>query len=209
MNKDFMLLNDDTIEVINENGVEINRGEFKNNNVKNILLAENKIEMVEILKEKFELIKEGNKKVINMSNYMLKYQFVVLIIALFVGFIYGVVSHPSYFLIYGIYNSIIALAGALIPITITTIYYSILKPIAKSKLKKTEKILTKTNEMKKEYEKELQVEKERVSTNTLEKLVKVSLEEETIAIANQIVDEVIKFNNEEIIQKGKIRIRKR
>lgn len=74
MNKDFMLLNDDTIEVINENGVETNRGEFKNNNVKNILLAENKIEMVEILKEKFELIKEGNKKVINMSNYMLKYQ---------------------------------------------------------------------------------------------------------------------------------------
>ena len=155
MNKDFMLLNDDTIEVTNEKGIETNRGEFENNNVKNILLAENKVEIVELLEDKLESIKHENKKVINISNNMLKFQIILAISAQLFGFINGVVSNPSYFLIYGINNSIIALVGTLLPIATTTIYFSIVKPITKSKIKKTEKLLTKTNEMKKEYEKEL------------------------------------------------------
>jgi len=53
MNKDFMLLNDNTIEVTNEYGQEINRGEF-DNNVEDILLSENKIEIVEKIEEKSE-----------------------------------------------------------------------------------------------------------------------------------------------------------
>lgn len=209
MNKDFMLLNDDTIEVTNEKGIEINRGEFKNNNVKNILLAENKVEIVELLEGKLESIKEGNKKVINMSNYMLKFQLVLIALAPLVGFVYGAVTNPSRYLVYGIYNSIVALAGALIPITINTIYYSIVKPVTKSKIKKTEKLLTKTNEMKKQYEKELEDEKKKVGTNNLERLEKKSLELETLDIAKQLVDEIIRFNEEEINKKGKIRIRKR
>ena len=140
MNKDFMLLNDDTIEVTNENGVETNRGEFKNNNAKNILLAENKVEIVELLEGKLESIKDGNKKVINMSNYMLKFQLVVIILAALFGFVNGAVTNPSRYLVYGIYNSIVATVGALIPITITTVYFSIIKPISKRKLKKTEKL---------------------------------------------------------------------
>ena len=43
----------------------------------------------------------------------------------------------------------------------------------------------------------------------MERLVKVSLEEETITLAQQIVDEITIFNEEEIKNKEKIRIRKR
>ena len=50
MNKDYMLLNDNTIEVTNEESIETNRGLFENNNAKGVLLAENKVEMTDNFK---------------------------------------------------------------------------------------------------------------------------------------------------------------
>lgn len=105
MNKEFMLLNYNTIEITNEEGKEINRGEFENNNVKGVLLSENKVEMIE----------------------------------------------------------------------------------------KLEEIL----------------EKEKVTSNSLEPLVKVSLEKETNAMVTQIAEELKMYYEENLKQKGKVKIRKR
>ena len=79
MNRYFMLLNDNTIEVTNEEGIEINRGEFENNNVKGILLAENKVEITDIFKQYFDREVSENNKVLKLSISMLKLQGVLRI----------------------------------------------------------------------------------------------------------------------------------
>lgn len=164
MNKEFMLLNDNTIEVTNEYGQEINRGEF-DNNVEDILLSENKIEIVEKIEEKLEKENIENKGVVFLSNGMLKFQIILIILAPIVGFTHGAILHPSDYIIYGIYESIYTLLWVGIPISITTIYYSIIKPIYKKKIKKIETILTKTADMKKNYKEELMEVKQKKKLN--------------------------------------------
>ena len=211
MNKDFMLLNDNTVEVTNEEGLEINRGDFKTDNVKDILLAENKIEIVENIEKQLKKEQFENEKVILLSNCMLVFSTVLLILSPIIGLISGMISYPNNYIIAGIINSIYWFASAIIPIGAAKIYWNIAKLIFKKKRKNTEMKFTKTNNMKKEYEKELEVAKEKVVTNTLEiePLVKVSLEEETINVAKQVKEELKQFTDENIKQKGKTRIRKR
>lgn len=209
MNKEFTLLNDNTIEVINEEGIETNRGQYENNNIKNILLCENKIEIIETIEEKLEKVNTENKKVIFLANGMLITSAIMVVLFVLGGFVYGAVTHPNDFINFGILRSIECFVGAIIPATIEAIYFGIIKPIFKKRIKKTEKILNKTNTMKKEYEKELSTEKEKVLSNTLEPLVKVSLEEETNIIAKQMSEELIKYHQENIKQRGKVKIRKR
>lgn len=209
MNKEFMLLNDNTIEVTNEEGKEINIGTFENNNVKNILLAENKIEIIETTEEELEKANIENKKVVFLANGMLITSATILVLSVLGGFIYGAVSQPNDFITFGILRSIECFAGTIIPVTTQTIFFGIIKPIYKKRIKKIEKILNKTNTMKKEYEEELSIEKEQISSHTLEPLVKVSIEEETYTMAKQMADDIIEYYQENSKQRGKTKIRKR
>lgn len=209
MNKEFMLLNENTIEVTNDEGKKINRGEFINNNVKDILLSENKVEIVEKIEEKLEKANTENKKVVFLANGMIITSAAMVVLSILGGFVYGAVTNPNDFITFGILKSIECFVGAIIPATVVTIYFGIIKPIYKNKIKKTEKILNKTNTMKQEYEKELSAEKEKVLSNTLEALVKISLEEETNIIAKQMSEEIIKYHEENIRQRGKVKVRKR
>jgi len=209
MNQDFMLLKDNTVEVTNEEGKEINRGKFENNDIKNILLVENKVEMIETIEEQLEKQYIENRKVVFLANGMLIISAVILALAVLGGFAYGAISHPSDYLTYGMVRSIEGFSGAIIPTTIVTIYCSIIKPIYKKQIKKIEKILNKTNAMKKECEEELQIEKEKLVTNTLEPLVKISLERENCDIATQITEELTQYCEENIQKRGKVKVRKR
>ena len=211
MNKDFMLLNDNTIEITNEYGQEINRGEFKNNNVKDILLSENKVELAEEIQKAFNDELNQNEKVLTMTSYMLKFQGVLIIGLPLFGFVYGALSNPSsMWVYYGIQESITAIAGSIIPIAISTIYWCAIRPKYKKNKRKMEIILSKTEEIKKESEEELTKEKEKVVTySPLEPLVKVSLEEETYGIAVQMTKDLITHTEEMIQNKVKTRIRKK
>lgn len=209
MNQSFRLLNDNTIEVTNENGNEINRGQFENNNAKGILLAENKIEMIETIEEQLENKNIENKKVVFLANGMIVTSAAMVVLFVLGGFVYGAVTHPSDFITFGILSSIECFVGTSIPASIAVIYFSIIKPIYKKQIKKLEKILNKTNKMKKEYEEELQIEKEKVVTNTLEPLVKISLSKENCDIATQITQDLTQYCEENIQKKGKVKVRKR
>ena len=211
MNKDFMLLNDNTIEITNEYGQEINRGEFKNNNVKDILLSENKVELAEEIQKAFNDELNQNEKVLTMTSYMLKFQGVLIIGLPLFGFAYGALSNPgSMWIYYGIQESITAIAGSIIPIAISTIYWCAIRPKYKKNKRKMEIILSKTEEIKKESEEELTKEKEKVVTYwPLEPLGKVSLEEETYGIAVQMTKDLITHTEEMIQNKVKTRIRKK
>ena len=209
MNKDYMLLNDNTIEVTNEEGIEINRGEFKNNNVKGILLAENKIEITEELKKRFDKEINENNEVLKMSSKMLKFQVFIFVGLPLFGFLYGAITNPDTWLMYAISESIYAFAGSLIPISTAAIYWSIIRPKYKKNIKDFNIIINKTENMKKEYEKELEKEKEKVVSSTLEPLVKVSIEKETNEIAKQVSEKLIDYCNQNIKQRGKVKVRKR
>ena len=209
MNKDFMLLNDNTIEVTNENGVEINRGEFPNNNVKGILLAENKIEITEIFKRGFSKMLEENKKVVWLSKSMLKVQPVVLVALPVLTFLFGAMSNPNTWLISGISNATSGLAGLIIPVAISTIYWCIIRTLYKKKTKEIEALFKKAEDIKEKSEEKLIKEKAKILTETLQPLVKVSLEEQTNAIKTQVAGELIEYYDENIKQRGKIRTRKR
>lgn len=209
MNKDFMLLNDNTIEVTNENGLEINKGEFENNNVKGILLAENKIEIIEIFKRGFSKMLEENTKVVWLSNSMLKLQPIVLVSIPALSFLFGAISNPDSWLIGGISNATSGIAGLIIPIAVYTIYWCIIKVKYKKKTQEIEIYLEKTENIKKTSEEELTKEKNKISEEKIEPLVKFSLEEETNTIADQIAEELKNYYQENIKQRGKIKVRKR
>lgn len=209
MNKDFMLLNDKTIEVTNEVGLEINRGEFENNNVKGILLAENKIEITDNFKQHFDREISENNKVLKMSSSMLKFQIVLFVALPLFCFLHGALTNPNTWLIHAIAESVYAFEDIIIPIATATIYWSIIRPKYKKSIKDFNMLIDKTEDMKKEYEKELEFEKEKVVSNTLEKLVKVSLKEENETIINQIAEELRKYHQENLRQSGKVKVRKR
>ena len=209
MNKDYMLLNDNTIEVTNEEGIEINRGEFKNNNVKGILLAENKVEIVEKIEKQLNKEQHENEKIIFLSNNMLKYSTIILVLYPLIGFIIGAIAYPGDYVMAGISNSIHWFVSALIPSCVIKIYFHILKPFFKKKIKSIHTKLNKSKNMKKEYEQELEKEKEKVVSSTLEPLVKVSIEKETNEIAKQVSEKLIDYCNQNIKQRGKVKVRKR
>ena len=209
MNRYFMLLNDNTIEVTNEEGIEINRGEFENNNVKGILLAENKVEITENFKKVFDRELFENKKFLKLSISMLKLQGVLTIAIPVFGFLHGAISNPNTWIIDRILESVSACSGAIIPIAISTIYWSVVIAIYKKNIKKFTALINKGEVLKKESERELTTEKNKIFANTLEPLVKVSLEEETDIIAKQMSEELIKYHQENIKQRAKVKIKKR
>lgn len=209
MNKEFMLLNDNTIEVTNEEGKEINRGEFENNNVKGILLAENKVEITEKFKKAFDKELSENNEALKLSSNMLKLQAVFIVAMPAFGFLFGAISNPSTWIIHGIFESIYAFVGSIIPITTATIYWSIIRPKYKKNKIRIETILDKNEDIKKESERELITERNKVIANTLKPLVKVSLEEETYAITRQMSKELIMYTEENMTRKPKLKIRKR
>ena len=209
MNRDFMLLNDNTIEVTNEEGIEINRGEFENNNVKGILLVENKIEITDNFRKRFDKEINDNNEVLKLSNNMLKFQIFMLVGPPTFGFLYGAITNPNTWLIHAISESIYAFVGSIIPIVTATIFWSIIRPKRKKNIRNFNILINKTEDMKKEYEKELEIEKEKIMSDTLEPLVKVSLEEETNVIARQVSQELIKYHQENIKRRGKVKVRKR
>lgn len=209
MNKTFMLLNDNTIEITNEKGVEINRGKFENNNVKGILLAENKIEIIDRFKKSFDKEMIEIKKILNISKNMLKLQVFLIVASPIYGFLFGAISNPSTWINNGIYESINAIAGSIFPVATATVYWAAIIPKYRKNIRELEVLINKGEEIRKESGKELVEEKNKTSNNTLELLVKVSLEEETNAIKEQLADELLKSFDENIKQRGKIRVRKK
>lgn len=208
MNKDFMLLNDGTYDITDEKNNIINRN-IENKSVKEFLLSENKIEIINNIIDKLNIKIKTYSDIINLSNKMIKFQPLVVIIVSFIGFINGCISHPDYFLIYGIYNSIYATLTSLIPVTITTLYYNIIKRIYKRGINIEQNILDKANKLKTNYDEEMQLIK--TTEEVIEPIVKISLVDETNIIKTNIEDELYfsYYRKEDTNKKIKSRIRKR
>ena len=157
MNVEYMKLSDETTAVTNENGIINKRDEDVSSNE---LLIENKIETVDnaINQIKKKLI--DWKGVVFTSKRMLIYQPILLVVFPLLGYAFG-----------GLNGAINLLANTLILFIPATIYWGIVLPISKKKLKGYECKLEKAEELKTEYKKELEKEKKIVTKkeNTINK----------------------------------------
>lgn len=209
MHKDFMLLNDNTIEVTSGDGIETNRGEIINNNVKGILLAENKVKILEIFKKSFDKEIDETNKMIYISKWMLILQPVFIEVISMFGFLYGAIFHLEMWPIYGLINSFLVFKDLIIPTTISMFYWVYTRQKNKVQKRRMETVLNKIEEIKKESEIELINERNIITSNNLEPIVRISLEEETEDMMIQITKELITYAEENMKKNGKIRIRKR
>lgn len=152
MNKEFKILEDGNIEVIDEKGQITKR--YCSNSIQNELLSENKSELIENkLNDAQKKLKE-NKKVVDLSKWMLIFQPIIIGIASIIGFIQGAILNTGNILIGGLYNALyLGLFTSFIAI-IPTVYWAIIKKIFKKKIKNNETMITSINIIKKNFEKE-------------------------------------------------------
>lgn len=153
MNKECIVLSNGNIAITNENG-NITTKTY-NDNFKQILLTENKIEIMDNKLNKLNKDLHDQEGVIFLSKWMLRLQPIIILSIFLAMFIYGGVTSPDDFLMQGTLNGV---AGSLFSAVIcgpATVYYSILKPIYKRKANKTRNKISVVTKMKEDYTKEL------------------------------------------------------
>lgn len=134
MNKEFMVLSDGNLAVTDESG-HISKRTYDDNS-QEILLTENKIEIIDNKLEKQKKNLHDQEGVVFLSKWMLISQPILLLLISTGMFIYGGVTSPSDFLTYAIFNGVKGLVYGSICCGTVAIYYSIVKPIYKKKFVK-------------------------------------------------------------------------
>ena len=197
MNKEYMILNDGNVAVTNENG-HISKKLFTDN-FEGILLLENKIEIVDNKIQKLKKDLHDQEGVVFLSKWMLIVQPILLLLISGGMFIYGGLTSPSDFITYAVYNGVKGLVYGTLIFGTAAIYFSIVKPIYKKKVKKTRNEFLIASRLKQNYEKELSDIKEKqltIESPTISVNEPVSLIEQTNNMELQFNDEFSKTYSE-------------
>ena len=193
MNKEFIILSDDSIAVTNELG-HINKRTY-NDNSKEVLLSENKIEITDNKLQKLNKDFQNQEGVIFLSKKMM-ITLPILILLISSGmFIYGGLTSQGNFITHALSEGIEGLIYSSLIFGSTTIYFSIIKNIYKKKINKTRSKITIVEKLKEDYQQELSLIKEQqlakkspdISLNTPKSLTK-----ETYIIKKEIDKEINK-----------------
>lgn len=210
MNKEFMVLSDGNLAVTNESGNISKR--TSDNNSQEILLAENKIEIIDNKLEKLKKNLHDQEGVVFLSKWMLISQPILLLLISTGMFIYGGVTSPSDFLTYALYNGVKGLVYGTICCGTAATYFGIVKPIYKKKVRKTNSEIIISQKLKEDYEKELTDIKEKqltIEPPTISINEPISLVEKTNAMETQINEEISKNYTETLSQQPKKLVLKR
>ena len=184
MNIEYRWLSDNEVEVVDGIGQRIKRV-YDKNNIQDVLLLENKIEMMDNRLDDLNKRIYENEKVIWLSNKMLKFQpFMILICTLIsslYGFISGGLSHVSEFMTYaiynGLYNGVQGLLWSLVAVSVVSIYFVIVKLIYKKNIKKNQIEKNILRDLRKQYEKELtmEIQKQHIVSESFSKMIVLPL----------------------------------
>jgi hypothetical protein len=152
MNKEFKILEDGNMEVTDEKGIVTKR--YYGNSIQKELLSENKSELIEekLNKEKKQL--EENKKVIDLSKWMLILNPILLTTAVVGSFITGGLINPGNFLVGALYHAVYVGGITTLVTATSSIYWATLRKVYKNKIKKNETKISSINIIKNNYEKE-------------------------------------------------------
>lgn len=204
MNKEFMALSDGNLAITNENG-HISKRQYDGNS-QEILLSENKIEIIYNKIEKLKKDLHNQEGVVFLSKWMLISQPILLLLISSGMFIYGGVTSPGDFLTYALFNGVKGLAYGTVICGTASIYYGIVKPIYKKKVIKTKSEITIAKNLKENCEKELADIKEKqltIESPTISLNEPVSLIEQTNTMETQVDEEISKIYTESLSQQPK------
>ena len=134
MNKEFMVLSDDSFVVMDEFG-HIEKRIYCNNDIESILLSENKIEMltnkINSLNKKYSEYNMG----VSLSTKMIKATPFIILLTTLMGFVLGYFCSVGNFF-YGMYSGLLNLIISSFAGGIEVVYFSVVKNAIKKKIKK-------------------------------------------------------------------------
>lgn len=191
MHSGYKILEDGSINTINEKMQESKHDSNINQPTEEVLLTENKIEMINDKIGKINKKLTDQKGVIVLANGMMKFQPLIVILFTIFGGIFEGLSNMATFSTSALYGGCQAfVVTSLIAIT-QEIYYGIAKKVYKKKIKGTTSELEKANSLKQQFEKELSKLKEIKNNNDkIETNKKVSLAEKNHIINVEIDNEL-------------------
>lgn len=197
MNKEYMVLTDGNVAVTNENG-HISKRPLADN-FEEILLSENKIEVVDNKLQKLKKDLHDQEGVVFLSKWMLIAQPILLLLISGGMFIYGGLTSPNDFITYALYNGVKGLVYGTVICGTAATYFGIVKPIYKKKVSKTKSEITIAKNLKENYEKELADIREKhltIEVPTISANEPVSLIEQTNNVESQFNEEFSKTYSE-------------
>lgn len=189
MNKEFKILEDGNMEVTDEKGNVTKR--YYGNSIQKELLSENKSELIEEKLEKENKKLKENKKVVNLSKWMLILQPILLTVAIAGSFITGGLINPGNFLVGALYHAVYVGGITTLVTGISSIYWAILRKIYKNKIKKNETMISSINIIKSNFEKEnKQIKEEEYKRQGFYPNYTFSLEKDTQEINKALDDQI-------------------
>lgn len=204
MNKEFMILSDGNIAVTNENGNILKRN--NSDNIKDILLLENKIEIVDDTLKKLNKDLSDKKGMEFLTKNMSKFQAVLVLLGTIGGVLYGLLSSPDDLIVSGIYHGVEWLVNSGIICGAATIMYGVARLVNKKKIKQINAEITVSKNLKEKYEKELLNAKGKhssIKSQTITINEPVSLIEQTNVIESQVNEELNRTYEEYLKDKPK------
>lgn len=206
MNRKFVVLSDKVIAVIDDSG-NISKRTF-DNGCQEVLLSENKIELVNNKLENFKRNLSNQEGVVFLSKKMLASQPIILLLISAGAFVYGGITSSGNFLTHALNIGCQGFICASIISGSTAIYYGVVNQIYKKKINKTKSEIIIAKKLKEEYEKELTNIKEKQLTNksptiaiNVDKLV--SLVEQTNDMELQIDEDINKNYTQLVLRRSK------
>lgn len=207
MNKEFMMLSDGNIAVTNENGNISKRN--NSDNIHEILLLENKIEIVDDTLKKLNKDLFDKKGMEFLTKNMLKFQGPLVLVSTIVGVSYGVLSYPADSIVFGIYYGIRGLVQTGFICGAVTIMHGVARLVNKKKIKQINAEISVSKNLKEKYGKELLNVKEKqssIKTQTITINEPVSLIEQTNVMEFQVNEELNRKCKEYLKDKPKQKV---
>jgi len=193
MNEKYTVLSDGSVEIIDENGNTSNRIFQSKHYLRDILVRENKIEILDKSLEELYKKQNENNGVLFVCKNMIKAQPIIVLLLTLCGFIFGGIFSSGAFLTAAMSIGIETLVIGTLFAAISATFFQITKTISKKKAKGFENEINKALELKKSYEKDLVFAK---SVKALEssiyykKNIITSLENDNVRITNTINEEL-------------------
>lgn len=195
MNEKYTVLSNGSVEIIDEKGKTSNRTFKSKHFLRDILVWENKIEILDKSLEELYKKQNENNGVLYVCKNMIKAQPIIVLLLTLCGFIFGGIFSSGAFLTAAMSAGIPTLVIGTIFATVSVTFFQITKTISKKKAKGFENEINKALELKKSYEKDLDFA---TSAKALESSIKyeknkiTSLENDNVRITNNINEELNK-----------------
>lgn len=202
-----MILSDGNVAVTNEKGNILKRDNISN--IEEILLLENKIEIVDNKLSKLDKDLCDKKRMEFFTKNILKVQPILMLLGTVYGAIYGLLSSSHDIMVSIIYCGVQGSVNSIVICGAATIMYGVARLVNKKKMKQIIGKIEVSKDLKVEYEKELSKTKENKSNMKAQTITinePISLIEQTNTMESQVNEELNRDHQEYLNDKLKQKV---